>query len=294
MRFASSVVSYFLMISSIQASTFDWSSLPWGDLTNQLSLSATLSRPDSSAQTFSIECVPEVYKPLGERSNLDLIDQPSGLCVDQMYCAFEGCNPIAHSNLSVKEYTNILTNSVNGTAAPILIGLESGTNLPTNQTQLDGWLEDDNPAWNLPSVVLHPVTAGDVVAAIKFAKDHDLEVSVKNSGHSYSGASTKKDTLHLNMNKYTHYAPTGIIECDSVDDTSSAFQSDLSDQPCRLAKARGMQGVLRVGGGENYDKSYRGELSFVVITRPVILYLTGKHVSFKHLIRSILSCQGLQ
>ena len=127
--------------------------------------------------------ITQVYKPLGERSNLDLIDQPSGLCVDQMYCAFEGCNPIAHSNLSVKEYTNILTNSVNGTAGPILLGFESGTNLPTNQTQLDGWLQDDNPAWNLPSVVLHPVTAGDVVAAIKFAKDHDLEVSVKNSGH---------------------------------------------------------------------------------------------------------------
>ena len=40
-------------------------------------------------------------------------------------------------------------------------------------------------------------------------------------------------------------------------DDSLPFQSDLSDQPCRMAKSRGKNGVLRVGGGENFDKAYR-------------------------------------
>ena len=40
-------------------------------------------------------------------------------------------------------------------------------------------------------------------------------------------------------------------------DDSLPFQSDLSDQPCRMAKSRGKNGVLRIGGGENFDKTYR-------------------------------------
>jgi len=64
---------------------------------------------------------------------------------------------------------------------------------------------------------------------------------VKNSGHSYQGASSKKDTLLLNMNQYTHYAPTGITDCDpSILDTTVAVAvaEDLSNQPCMLSLAK--------------------------------------------------------
>ncbi len=60
------------------------------------------------------------------------------------------------------------------------------------------------------------------------------------------------------MNKFTTYAPTGVMDCNITADDDSAFQSDLSDQPCRLAKSRGKSGVLRVGGGENFSESYLG------------------------------------
>lgn len=62
------------------------------------------------------------------------------------------------------------------------------------------------------------------------------------------------------MNKYKLYSnsTSGIEVCpeESVDD-SEPFETDLSDQPCRLTRARGKNGVLRVGGGENFDKAYR-------------------------------------
>ena len=55
------------------------------------------------------------------------------------------------------------------------------------------------------------------------------------------------------MNKYTQYAPDGITDCDpALSDSSVA--SDLSNQPCRLALARGKSSLIRVGGGENFGK----------------------------------------
>eukprot|EP00986_Skeletonema_menzelii_P012326 scaffold6756_cov109-Skeletonema_menzelii.AAC.1 len=112
------------------------------------------------------------------------------------------------------------------------------------------------PDYNLPSKVLFPSVASDVIHAIRFAEKHNLEISIKNSGHSLSGASSKKNTLHLNMNRYTHYAPDGITDCDPAL-LGTAVADDLSNQACLLALARGKPGVIRVGGGENFDKLYR-------------------------------------
>ena len=102
---------------------------------------------------------------------------------------------------------------------------------------------------------------GDVVAAVKFAKDNGLELSVKNSGHSFLGSSTKKNTLLLNMNQFRRYASDdletfGVQDCSSFD-TAEAIVPDLSNQPCVLSAAKGKPGVIRVGGGENWDKTYR-------------------------------------
>ena len=56
---------------------------------------------------------------------------------------------------------------------------------PPNQEMM-GWLNDEsNPSLNLPYKVLFPSVASDVVAAIEFAKEHDLEISIKNSKSSY-------------------------------------------------------------------------------------------------------------
>ena len=67
---------------------------------------------------------------------------------------------------------------------PYLIGSEfSELSDPVNP---NSFLDDEsNPSLNLLSIVLFPVVASDVVAAIKFAEAKNVEISVKNSGHSY-------------------------------------------------------------------------------------------------------------
>ncbi|KAK1742676.1 FAD-binding domain-containing protein [Skeletonema marinoi] len=121
-------------------------------------------------------------------------------------------------------------------------------------------LDPTNPSLNLPSKVLFPTVASDVVAAVNFAKDNGLEISVKNSGHSYQGASSKKNTLLLNMNRYTHYAPTGIMDCDASN-LGSTVAEDLSNQPCLLSLAKNKSSLIRVGGGENFDKVFRAVIA---------------------------------
>ena len=119
-----------------------------------------------------------------------------------------------------------------------------------------GWVEDaSNPQWALPGKVLFPAVAGDVVAAVAFAKEHGLEVSVKNSGHSYINSSSKGNTLLINMNKFEPYAAeTGAVGCSGAPEGSS-----LAEQPCRLSLAKGKPGYIRTGGGENWGEVY-GEI----------------------------------
>ncbi len=74
-----------------------------------------------------------------------------------------------------------------------------------------------------------------------------------NTGHSFSGSSTKKNSLLLNMNQYTQYAPDGITDCDPAL-SNSAVASDLSNQACVLALARNKSSLIRVSGGENFGK----------------------------------------
>ncbi len=50
-----------------------------------------------------------------------------------------------------------------------------------------------------PPVVLRAADAADVVAAVRFAREHDLLVSVKGGGHSVSGHAVHDDALMLDM-----------------------------------------------------------------------------------------------
>ena len=83
-----------------------------------------------------------------------------------------------------------------------------------------------------------------------------MEISIKNSGHSYTSASSKGDTLHLNMNRYHAYATSdGVIDCSTMD-IGVGDDLSLAEQPCRLSLAKGKDAVIRVGGGENWGKVY--------------------------------------
>mmetsp|Transcript_5174 Transcript_5174/g.8837 ORF Transcript_5174/g.8837 Transcript_5174/m.8837 type:complete len:742 (+) Transcript_5174:103-2328(+) len=216
------------------------SDLDWAALTSKLSSSASLI--DTSYQNVIDECGPEFSEP--SPTNHALIDQPSGMCLPHKYLGWEMSWPRPSEN-----------GHLNQTFAQAL------TDIYVDPSYLEGWMLDPtNPSLNLPYKVLFPSIASDVVAAVNFAKEHGLEISVKNSGHSYQGASSKKDTLLLNMNRYTHYAPTGITDCDASI-LGSTVTEDLSNQPCLLSLAKNKSSLIRVGGGENFDKVYRAVIA---------------------------------
>ena len=130
-----------------------------------------------------------------------MIGQPSGLCVNHLFCAFEGCSPDPNpSNLTLSQFLKERSQ---------LSTVVLYSDLPS---PYKNWIDDtSNPSYNLPSKVLFPVVASDLVAAVEFAKERGLELLVKNSGHHYAGASTKKNTLHLNMKCYAWYADINIL-----------------------------------------------------------------------------------
>lgn len=187
-----------------------------------------------------------------ERTNHQLIDKTSGLCLPHLFCGWENCYPRpsvnGHSNETAVQWLQDVAFSTT---------VEDSSIEDFRAANPTSFLNDAcNPSLNLPPKVLFPVVASDVVAAIQFAKNHRLEISVKNSGHHYAGASQKKDSLLLNMNRYTPYAPTGITDCDESK-LDGSIAADLSDQPCFLSLAKKKSAYVRVSGGENWDKVYR-------------------------------------
>jgi len=219
------------------------SDLDWAALTSKLSSSASLI--DTSYDNYAGECGPEFYQP--NPTNHALIDQPSGMCLPHLMLGWE----MSWARPSENGHLNQTFNQA----------FEDLILKPPADFQ--SWLVDPtNPRLNLPSKVLFPVVASDVVAAVNFAKENGLEISVKNSGHSYQGASSKKNTLLLNMNRYTHYAPTGIMDCDTSSITVPSWVAeDLSNQACLLSFAKNKSSLIRVGGGENFDKVYRAVIA---------------------------------
>lgn len=224
------------------------SDLNWKELESQLSPSASLI--DTSYANYRDECFPEFFEiSASESSTHALIDQPAGMCLPHLFLGWKDMYPRPSDN------GHLNTTLMQGfqDLGPVGAG-------QLNEEMM-GWLNDEsNPSLNLPYKVLFPSVASDVVAAIEFAKEHDLEISVKNSGHSYSGASSKKDTLLLNMNRYTHYAPGGITDCDPAL-LGTAIADDLSNQACLLSLAKNKSSLIRVGGGENWDKTYRAVIA---------------------------------
>jgi len=206
--------------------------LPWKNLSRDLRREPRNGLPDArlintGPKEYFNECVPEYRKKITSQHNL--INKKSGVCVNALYCAFEDCAPIAGKTLQ-----------------------DTYNMPPYNLSTVDVFVESSS-RFNLPPKVLFPRVASDVVAAIHFAGQHDIELSVKNSGHHYAGGSMKRNTLHVNMNEYKQYT-SEITVC-----TGNAVDmiKNMNEQSCALAVARDCPAYIRIGGGENFDKTYR-------------------------------------
>ena len=228
-------------------------SLLWDDLTSKLNPNATIVRV--SHADYVKDCFPEFTDFSGfARSNHALNEKPSGVCLPHLFYGWDVGYPRPSTNGHANEtYSRVVQDVVNATNAD-----RSGTTIPESfdPANPNSFLNNDsNPSLNLPPMVLFPVVASDVIAAIQFAEANNVEISVKNSGHSYLGASQKKGTLLLSMHRYMQYSATGIVDCvASMLDDSVA--DDLGTQPCALSLANDKSACVRVGGGENWEKVY--------------------------------------
>jgi len=94
---------------------------------------------------------------------------------------------------------------------------------------------DKSSAFNLAAYSVGVRTAGDVKAALAFASEHNVSVSVKTSGHSYAGSSTMKGSLLIYMADYEKYGEVGA-HTDSCGATTAH--------------------ALKVGGGQPWGEAY--------------------------------------
>ena len=118
-------------------------------------------------------------------STYHLKNKPSGLCNHQLY-------------VDLNAWTDEIQDAVLGE-----------TDLLTANF---GDIEDKLPPLALPGFMSFPESAKDVSEIVKFANDNNLKVSVKNSGHSYTGGSSSMGSVQINLRKYngTLFAGFGI------------------------------------------------------------------------------------
>lgn len=206
---------------------------PWEDLRILLSAPHILTQP--KVDDWKEQCLKQLVKDSDiEVSNWLLFNQSSGICLDHLSCIYENCSwPFVPPGRSPFP---------NNTNPSVILQ-------PFDDTDVHEGI------MKLPSRVLHPRHASDIVKAVQFCKNHSVGITVKVAGHSYFGASTAKNTLLIKMSShYPTYAADGYLkECRKVD---IASYSALS-MACKLALARKKNAILRVGGGEMFDQAYR-------------------------------------
>jgi FAD/FMN-containing dehydrogenase len=110
-----------------------------------------------------------------------------------------------------------------------------------------------------PALVAQPANARDTVAAVRFAAEHGLEVSVRCGGHSSSGYSTNDDGMVIDLSRMTEVELLEVapVEMPGTDDRRSivgvgggATWGDIAEQlrPHALVLSSGDTRSVGVGG----------------------------------------------
>lgn len=139
--------------------------------------------------------------------------------------------------------------------------LDSRVTGPFLRAGEEGW-DDAVLIWNgmvarLPALVLQPSSAHDVAAAVGFARDHGLMLSIKGGGHNIAGTSIAERGLTLDMSrmrevtvdpdaKLAHVGPGCLLK-----DVDQATQEHGLAMPLGFISEVGVAG-LTLGGGLGY------------------------------------------
>ncbi len=136
---------------------------------------------------------------------------------------------------------------------PFYIGDQAGG------TQVSGWLDAWRPAPSARAVAAR--STADVVAAVNFARRHNLRLVVKGGGHSYQGTSNAPDSLLV----WTRAMNDIVVHDDTVSIGAGAIWVDVYDavttQAGRYVQGGGcatvgVAGLIQSGGFGSFSKRY--------------------------------------
>ena len=150
---------------------------------------------------------------------------------------------------------------------PYYIGDQAGG------TQSSGWLDAWTAATSAYAVEAH--SAADVVAAVNFAREHNLRLVIKGGGHSYQGTSNAPDSLLIwtrAMNAVTLHdgfvpkglegvaAPTPAVSVEAGAMWMDAYQA-VTTQDGRYVQGGGcttvgVAGLVHGGGFGSFSKGF--------------------------------------
>ena len=99
-----------------------------------------------------------------------------------------------------------------------------------------------------PLVVVRPVDTADVVAAVRFAVDHALPISVRGGGHSVAGHSVGEGSLMVDLRLLREVSVDASARTATVQGGACWYDVDFRTQGFELAMPGGTYGDTGVGG----------------------------------------------
>ena len=117
----------------------------------------------------------------------------------------------------------------------------------------DPGYDEARTVWNggidrRPAAILRPVEATDVSAAIAFAREHDLELSVRGGAHAASGAAVTEDGLMIDLGLMREVTVDPVARRCHVGGGATLADRDAATQAHGLAVTGGIVGHTGVGG----------------------------------------------
>mmetsp|Transcript_31786 Transcript_31786/g.49730 ORF Transcript_31786/g.49730 Transcript_31786/m.49730 type:complete len:433 (-) Transcript_31786:905-2203(-) len=96
---------------------------------------------------------------------------------------------------------------------------------------------NENLGFNLPSFVAMVQSVSDVQKVVNFAREKEIVVSVKTTGHSYQGSSTRKHSVQINLRDFP-----------KIDQVFTSWEDSCSES---------FSNILKIGGGETWEDAYK-------------------------------------
>lgn len=117
----------------------------------------------------------------------------------------------------------------------------------------DSGYDEARTVWNggidrRPAVILRPVRAQDISAAIAFAREHDLEISVRGGAHAASGIAVAEDGLMIDLSSMQEVTVDPAAQRCLVGGGATLADRDTATQKHALATPGGIVGHTGVGG----------------------------------------------